>query len=657
MKTSNANRPATSRVAQGLVPRVLLLVLCTTLLSGCWEDNEKRRFKIVTEPADTAVLVGATATFSVEAKGKELEYQWRRNGADVPGATSASFTTAATVAADDGATFSVVVTSGSRTRTSRDARLTVNIPPSITTQPANIAVAAGATASFSVVATGSATLAYQWRRNGADIAGATSAAYTTPATMGTDNGAQFTVVVSNPHGSVTSQPATLTVNAPLAAGTWGSTQLLEGAPQLATHVSAAISRETGDGVVVWTQSPDGLNEGVYANRYDFATDSWSGRVLLGAGTDTRETVYYPAAAMNAAGDIVVAWMQNTNRSTGNVGTIRASRYTPGVGWSEAYQLTRLPGGPEPAITWTLDVDVDMDAAGNAIVLWVEQYNYPWLELVSAARMPASGSFETAALLESSQNAFTSEEVSIVLDDAGNATAAWKRSKPASTGVQVVARRRAAGAVDWDAEVVLADTTSEGRLRNVGMAVEPSSGDVLLAWTSRGPSGTPYDLRYSRYLMAGSSWTPAATGESDTSDVGWTSVAVARGGSAAIAWERVNTDSTIDIRAARIDLATGALSAEIDVATGADLPSIGIDAAGNITAVFLRSDGFRPRTTARRLPASGALESSVIMSSPSIYSDFGSVVVADDGTVLASWMEGNLQGGLYTSGDVYGKVYR
>src|SRR5207245_1341094 len=62
-------------------------------------------------------------------------------------------------------------------------------------------------------ASGTAPLSYQWRKNGTAISGATSASYTTPATTTADNGAQFTVVVSNSAGSVTSNAATLTVNA------------------------------------------------------------------------------------------------------------------------------------------------------------------------------------------------------------------------------------------------------------------------------------------------------------------------------------------------------------------------------------------------------------------------------------------------------------
>jgi hypothetical protein len=77
----------------------------------------------------------------------------------------------------------------------------------------------GQTATFSVTATGSATLSYQWQKGATAIAGATSSSYTTAATTSSDNGAQFTVAVSNSAGSVTSNAATLTVNAAVASTT------------------------------------------------------------------------------------------------------------------------------------------------------------------------------------------------------------------------------------------------------------------------------------------------------------------------------------------------------------------------------------------------------------------------------------------------------
>jgi hypothetical protein len=85
------------------------------------------------------------------------------------------------------------------------------IPPIITTQVTNQVVIAGQTATFTVAATGTAPLSYQWRKSGVSIAGATASSYTTPATTAADNGATFSVVVSNTAGTATSAAAILTV--------------------------------------------------------------------------------------------------------------------------------------------------------------------------------------------------------------------------------------------------------------------------------------------------------------------------------------------------------------------------------------------------------------------------------------------------------------
>ena len=171
---------------------------------------------ITTQPANQTVTVGQTATFAVVATGTApLSYQWQKNGTAISGATSVNYTTPATTSADNGAKFAVVVSNSAGSAASNAATLTVNagaVAPSITTQPANQTVTVGQTATFTVVATGTAPLSYQWQKNSSAISGATSASYSTPATTSSDNGAQFVVVVSNVAGNVTSNAATLNVN-------------------------------------------------------------------------------------------------------------------------------------------------------------------------------------------------------------------------------------------------------------------------------------------------------------------------------------------------------------------------------------------------------------------------------------------------------------
>lgn len=82
--------------------------------------------------------------------------------------------------------------------------------PSISGQPASQSVITGAKATFTVNAAGDG-LTYQWQANGTAIPGATAASYTTPAANWQSSGTNYTVVVANPSGSVTSSAAALTL--------------------------------------------------------------------------------------------------------------------------------------------------------------------------------------------------------------------------------------------------------------------------------------------------------------------------------------------------------------------------------------------------------------------------------------------------------------
>ena len=85
--------------------------------------------------------------------------------------------------------------------------------PQVTAHPANVTVSAGQSASFSVSASGTAPLSFQWQRDGVNISGATSSTFTLASAQLSDNGATFRAVVTNTFGSDTSNSATLTVTA------------------------------------------------------------------------------------------------------------------------------------------------------------------------------------------------------------------------------------------------------------------------------------------------------------------------------------------------------------------------------------------------------------------------------------------------------------
>ncbi len=312
---------------------------------------------ITTQPQSQTVTVGATATFTVVASGTApLSYQWSKGGAAIAGATNASYTTPATVSGDSGSTFSVKVSNVAGSITSNTATLTVNataVAPTITTQPLSQTVTVGATATFSVVATGTAPLSYQWSKGGTAIAGATNASYTTPATVSGDNGSTFTVKVSNSAGSQTSNAATLTVN-PLSG---------PGAPIVFQHI-ASSTNPAGNGISghTFTFHTESLPPNTVAvmgvsalasinvTISDSLVGSWSSAVCAaGSGTfNTKASVFVQSLGATGGADTItinvgssdtqpvqfdITFWENISTSSPANGSLCKGNITPGSGGS------------------------------------------------------------------------------------------------------------------------------------------------------------------------------------------------------------------------------------------------------------------------------------------------------------------------------------
>lgn len=130
---------------------------------------------ITTQPVSQVACLGTSATFTIVATGTApLSYQWRKGSTNISGATNSSYTIDS-VKVSDGNTgsYSCVISCTCGSVSSNSVGLTVNLPPVITVQPVNLNLCPGTMAVFSVTATGTG-LTYQWRKNGTNVAGATS---------------------------------------------------------------------------------------------------------------------------------------------------------------------------------------------------------------------------------------------------------------------------------------------------------------------------------------------------------------------------------------------------------------------------------------------------------------------------------------------------
>src|SRR5207244_3483456 len=163
------------------------------------------------QPQSVTNLAGTTATFFVTATGTPpLAYQWLFNSTiALAGATNADLILTDVQSITAGG-YSVVVTNVEGLATSGVATLTVLTPPKLIRQPANKTASLFADATFRVTANGDAPLSYQWRFNDGDLIGMTNTALTVT-NVQRANAGNYSVVVTNLSGSLTSQVATLTI--------------------------------------------------------------------------------------------------------------------------------------------------------------------------------------------------------------------------------------------------------------------------------------------------------------------------------------------------------------------------------------------------------------------------------------------------------------
>ena len=145
-----------------------------------------------------------------------MSYQWYKNNKRIGGAKASVYRISKVRSANAG-DYTVVIKNTFGSVTSSIATLVVDsstgIAPRITTQPSDLTVNTDDSATFSVTASGTAPLSYQWRMNSTNIPTGTNSIYAIANVKTTDAGS-YSVVVSNPFGSVTSSDATLQVNTP-----------------------------------------------------------------------------------------------------------------------------------------------------------------------------------------------------------------------------------------------------------------------------------------------------------------------------------------------------------------------------------------------------------------------------------------------------------
>ena len=349
---------------------------------------------IIDPPQNFRVVPGTNVTFTVGLSANTnapgpFTYQWLFNSFNIPGATGATLTLNNVQVGNNGY-YTVVVGNAYGSVTSGAGTLTVLTPPAITRQPVGSSKVAGQPVTFTIGATGSAPLAYQWRLNGTNVPGAVLSSLTLDAVSVASAGL-YSVVVSNPAGVVVSANALLVVSSPPVISTQPAARVVNAAAPVTFTVSAlgdapftyqwrfngtnlVGATGTNFSIAAATPSHAGLYTVVVSNRLGTATSSAARLTVLpisvsvpwvatggGSGADVGNAI-----AVDAAGNSYVAgyfngtatFGTNTLTSAGNTDIFITKQDSSGqLLWA------RRAGGPG----YDAAKGIAVDALGNCYV--------------------------------------------------------------------------------------------------------------------------------------------------------------------------------------------------------------------------------------------------------------------------------------------------
>ncbi len=320
---------------------------------------------ITTDPESLTVNEGASASFTAAASGNPAPtFQWKKDGADISGATSATYTIASVSVADAGS-YTVVATNSVTSVTSAAATLAINTGPAITAQPESASANQGTDVTFSVTATGTSPLGYQWRKDGSPLSGQTSASLTLSNVQPADAGS-YDVVITNLVDTVTSSAATLTVvEAPAITTNPQSQTVSEGNSVAFTSAASGTTPLTYQ----WSKDGSPISGATDANlaiasaaRAD--AGSYSVTVTNAAGSDTSE-----AATLTVDFQPVIT-AQPTDQTSGVGGSVQFS-VTAEASPTATYQWNRdsspLSGETGPTLSLSGLQNSDNGATFNVLI--------------------------------------------------------------------------------------------------------------------------------------------------------------------------------------------------------------------------------------------------------------------------------------------------
>lgn len=476
------------------------------------------------------------------------------------------------------------------------------VAPTITAQPTDVTVMAGASASFSVVISGgTAPISYQWKRNGVAIGGATSATYAIATTTVADSGAMFNVDITNPAGVLASSNATLTVTAPMSptittqpadvsvnvgqAATFTVTisggtapisyqwkrngSVIAGATTTSYQIAATVASDNGAQFNVDITNPAGVLTSATATlNVSTMLKSWGAAKQISSGSFITDPGF-AQAAMDSAGNILSIWRENTSGPSPRV-AIWSSRYTTSTDWSTPVTIDNPVGN-------SAYPHFAMSPTGVAVAAFTQGS----LASGGVGNMLATrfdGTWSATEFLET-YDLTNADDPRVAMAPDGSAKVVFEQSD--GTLPRVWANQQGATGGAWGSAFNV-DTAGPSFWPQVATG---SNGESVMTYVQHTGSFTRA-LWASRNLGAG--WSVPVLISSDTMPMASPMYPVMDGSGNALAVWSQNTATFNEVRANYLNASTGVWGSPVtlnDKTRHALEPSATVDAAGNIMVVW------------------------------------------------------------------------
>jgi sugar lactone lactonase YvrE len=305
-----------------------------------------------TQPVSQTVTAGSAVSFTVAVNGSPTPtLQWEKDGVNLSGATSATFSIASARTSDAGS-YMAIATNSAGSVISNSAALTVTAAtsaPAFTTQPSGQSVTAGSAATFTVTVSGSPTPSIQWQKSGVNIAGGTGISYSIASVAASDAGS-YMAIATNSAGSAASSSATLTVTAATSAPaftTQPSSQSAIAGSAVAFTVAVSGSPTPS---IQWQKSGVNIAGGTgtsYSIASVAASDAGS---YMAIATNSAGSATSSSATLTVSAPLPSAASFTTQPTPQTVSISQRATFTVAGGGNPAptYQWQRLPAG---ATTW------------------------------------------------------------------------------------------------------------------------------------------------------------------------------------------------------------------------------------------------------------------------------------------------------------------